>query len=633
MSKARNFKNLEGLFSKDHLMGLIIKQATQSQPEINNALMGRLEVLLSTYEKTPNLGKVIGALEACTWQDKASNKQTNPTPTPQTMDFNHLNIQRELGNSKTGGKFAEDAVDPVAFLAIIRVTCHLCKQPGHFARNCPKSMKLTQPTCGANNHFQAYYPILETSNMNPTAILTMTPSTAANQYQPQYQQLTVKACFVEMGSKEPNIDVLHTDISGMDTFTGNSVCDSSASHSLMGNLSSLYCYHKLTKTIPLFVATKRAGRRSYIEGMDSLIFKGEDSKTIIINRVFYSPDAACTLISPAVLIRSGASISTDDNDILICNGSKLPVLHAHLCQLKLKWEMPPYLPKIMGQQWTYDRKQLPQQPFSDKASKGIMQNSETCQHCCIAKSRQSSVLARHNKIVEPMDIVTANLMGNFEDAIPYGGKYALTIPDIGSTYGECHILTKKSDATLVLLQVLTMLETKTVKRTKTFCSDNGGKFCSSTLEDWCRLRGTVHKKSLPYHHEQNRSIEQYNREIADMGRALLHKYGLLREFWGVAFMWTSHIQNLILNSLMKGQAPMELLFHEKPCYNQMRLFSELEYIHIPCENRRKLDDQEIGGHVVMYLGHRKGWLFYLPSSKSLTTSAWAEFPKLDDTKR
>ncbi|MBW0499003.1 hypothetical protein O181_038718 [Austropuccinia psidii MF-1] len=112
-----------------------------------------------------------------------------------------------------------------------------------------------------------------------------------------------------------------------------------------------------------------------------------------------------------------------------------------------------------------------------------------------------------------------------------------------------------------------------------------------------------------------------------MGRTLLHESGLPKEFWGFAFMWASRIQNLIPNSLTKDTAPVELLFNKKPCYDQMRLFGELAYIHIPSEKRRKLDDRAVQGHVVMYLGNSKGWLFYLPSSKSLTTSAWAEFPK------
>ncbi|MBW0463649.1 hypothetical protein O181_003364 [Austropuccinia psidii MF-1] len=152
-------------------------------------------------------------------------------------------------------------------------------------------------------------------------------------------------------------------------------------------------------------------------------------------------------------------------------------------------------------------KQLVWKCFGNEASKGITRKLTACQQCYIAKSTRNSVLAICNRTKEPMEIVMANLMGKLKDMLPYGGKYALTKHNIGSTYSECHILTKKSDATLVLLRVMTIWETKTGKKIKMFCSDTGGEFCNSILENWSHLQGTIHEKILPYHHEQNGSIE------------------------------------------------------------------------------------------------------------------------------
>ncbi|MBW0472548.1 hypothetical protein O181_012263 [Austropuccinia psidii MF-1] len=129
MSKPRNFRNLEGSFHKDHLMGLIIQKATQSRPAINTALMGRLEVSLATYNKTPNLDQVIEALEACTCKDETNTTPEMTTTAPQGMDFHHLNLQggHEMSEIGTDGSFAEDNVDPAALHAIIKGTCHLYK--------------------------------------------------------------------------------------------------------------------------------------------------------------------------------------------------------------------------------------------------------------------------------------------------------------------------------------------------------------------------------------------------------------------------------------------------------------------------------------------------------------------------
>ncbi|MBW0473451.1 hypothetical protein O181_013166 [Austropuccinia psidii MF-1] len=140
---------------------------------------------------------------------------------------------------------------------------------------------------------------------NTTPIQQPQPSKQPNLYQPQYKSPAVQAGFIEMGAKGPDVTVLSTDISHSENFIGNAVCDSDASHSLTGDQSALCHYCKLTKPIPLLVTTKCTGHGSYIEGIGSLVFKGKNNKTVIVNGVFFLSDASCILISPAALIHAG----------------------------------------------------------------------------------------------------------------------------------------------------------------------------------------------------------------------------------------------------------------------------------------------------------------------------------------
>ncbi|MBW0462693.1 hypothetical protein O181_002408 [Austropuccinia psidii MF-1] len=115
-----------------------------------------------------------------------------------------------------------------------------------------------------------------------------------------------------------------------------------------------------------------------------------------------------------------------------------------------------------------------------------------------------------------------------------------------------------------------------------------------------------------------------------MGRTILHELGLPREFWGFAFMWAAHLQNLLPSSHTGNRTLTELFLNKKPCYDQVQLFGEMADIHIPREKRQKLDNQAIKGQAVIFLNNSKGCLFYIPQTKELLTLAWATFPKSAD---
>ncbi|MBW0466309.1 hypothetical protein O181_006024 [Austropuccinia psidii MF-1] len=127
-------------------------------------------------------------------------------------------------------------------------------------------------------------------------------------------------------------------------------------------------------------------------------------------------------------------------------------------------------------------KRFIQQRFGEEAGKSLNGKFRSCQHCYLAKSTRRSHLGSRKQSLGPLDTVTANLIGQF-----YKGRYALTIRDIGSSYGECHIIKRKSEISAVLLHLLATWETKTGKRIKAFGSDDGGKFCN-TIKALCTRR-------------------------------------------------------------------------------------------------------------------------------------------------
>ncbi|MBW0487043.1 hypothetical protein O181_026758 [Austropuccinia psidii MF-1] len=139
--------------------------------------------------------------------------------------------------------------------------------------------------------------------------------------------MVMKAKFTEIGPADSAVDEVTIDDMAP---PGDrcSVCDTGASHSLTGDLSSLCRFKKLTSPTPLCVATHTTPQ-SFVTGVGSLVYPGYRGKHVVINSLFYSPDATVTLISPGALLNAGALLEFIGNDILISTRGEGPVLRAN----------------------------------------------------------------------------------------------------------------------------------------------------------------------------------------------------------------------------------------------------------------------------------------------------------------
>ncbi|MBW0468077.1 hypothetical protein O181_007792 [Austropuccinia psidii MF-1] len=106
--------------------------------------MGKLEGIISTYGQSPNLRQVIASIKSSTQEATSQKMLVTPTNSRLLM-FQQLHVAGKNSTVEMGDdEFLEGLIDLEALHAMVRGTCHLCKQQGHFARNYPKNTKKTQ---------------------------------------------------------------------------------------------------------------------------------------------------------------------------------------------------------------------------------------------------------------------------------------------------------------------------------------------------------------------------------------------------------------------------------------------------------------------------------------------------------
>ncbi|MBW0481380.1 hypothetical protein O181_021095 [Austropuccinia psidii MF-1] len=251
-----------------------------------------------------------------------------------------------------------------------------------------------------------------------------------------------------------------------------------------------------------------------------------------------------------------------------------------------------------------------------------------CPSCRISKSDRHSRLLPSHANAKPLDIVSMDLMGPYNLSIN-GSSWLMTVQDAGSTYGECHILKRKADATSLTIEPVTRWECQSGRVAKVLHTDGGGEFKNDTLNKWCNEKGIAHEFSLPYFHEQNGLDERFNRSVADVGRTLLWSSKLPHTFWGFVFIWAAFILNEIPNSLTNGKTPSEILFRRSTGIHRLRIFGETAFVHIPSKRCHKLDPHAVQVKVVAYLPDYEGWLFWIEATSTFVKLAWATFPHSD----
>jgi hypothetical protein len=169
------------------------------------------------------------------------------------------------------------------------------------------------------------------------------------------------------------------------------------------------------------------------------------------------------------------------------------------------------------------------------------------------------------------------------------------------------------------------VENFTGRKVMTLRTDNGGEFTSKRFEAHLKACGIRHELTTPKTPEQNGAAERLNRTLVETIRAMLLDANLPHKFWAEAISTAAYLRNRSPTSAVEGTTPHEAWYGRKPRVEHLRVFGSTAYVHIPKDERGKLDSKSRKCILFGYGSVRKGYRVFDPLTQKVSCSRNVKF--------
>ncbi|KAL0355685.1 UNVERIFIED_CONTAM: Copia protein [Sesamum radiatum] len=156
-------------------------------------------------------------------------------------------------------------------------------------------------------------------------------------------------------------------------------------------------------------------------------------------------------------------------------------------------------------------------------------------------------------------------------------------------------------------------------------TDRGGEFTSNEFKAFCELHGIRRPMTVPRTPQQNGVAERKNRTVLNMARTMLKSKEMPKEFWAEAVACAVYLLNRSPTRSLEKITPQEAWSGWKPSVKHLRVFGSICYVHVPEQQRTKLDDRS---KKMVFLGYdesSKGYKCFDPIAKKVVISRDVEF--------
>ncbi|UYV73291.1 hypothetical protein LAZ67_10002537 [Cordylochernes scorpioides] len=350
------------------------------------------------------------------------------------------------------------------------------------------------------------------------------------------------------------------------------------------------------------------GKKIYAKGKGNIdILSYVDSQKInaTLLDVLYVPELETNLFSISTATKHGLTLICKGNQIKLTKNSKVLVTgikdnsnlyrifikakqssQTHVAQLSLDiWH------QRMGHVNPIKLSQMfENNVFEDDIKIREKPDSLLCEACIYGKQNRKVFHASTSpNSTYPGELIYSDVCGPMSKRSPGGSLYFVSFKDDFSRFRVAYFIRHKSDVLEKFKEFVKRVRTETGNKIKRFRTDNGTEFLNKNFSDYLKSLGIVHELTAPYTPEQNGIAERDNRTIVESARCLLHGRKMPLELWAEAVNTAVYLLNRCTTKVLGNSTPYEIWYKRKPSILHLKTFGCNAYVHIPKDNRKKLD--------------------------------------------
>lgn len=301
----------------------------------------------------------------------------------------------------------------------------------------------------------------------------------------------------------------------------------------------------------------------------------------------------------------------------VCSESSLKVNHAESCIH--------YWHRVFGHRDVEAIKLMIKEHANDKVVLSECRIKEVCDTCLKGKMSRTPFPDKSSSVSSaPLDLIHTDICGPMQTSTRSGKRYVLTFIDDYSRYTVVYLLSNKSEVEEKVQQYVSLVENVFGRKPKKIRSDRGGEYISNKYVNNLEKQGIQLQYTAAYSPQQNGVAERKNRYLVEMARCMLSDANMGNIFWGEAIMTANYMQNRLPTRSIKS-TPLELWEGRKPNVGDFHIFGSQAYVHIPDQNRRKLDRKAELLTFVGYDEQSKAYRFLNKTSYRITISRDVKF--------